>query len=513
MISSPWRSRRRLIPRWRSLRATVAARELAAPDSGGELVARDRASADLEEKIVSWGEHPSVVSAGELVGAALVDGREEHAVEAARLLLSPRSSATDALRELALLTRNRVEKGRGGAETVAGDYGDAKREWRSRARLHPANALAWVELSLLEIISGRERAAKRCMSVAMELAPNNRHVLRSACRLYLHYEDPGRAYDVIARCDAVRRDPWLMAAELAVAELAARRPKYFGRGRDLVDDGATSPSQFTELAGAVGTLELAGGRRRKARDYFRKSVLEPTGNALAQAEWASPAFGSELVEPSYFDRGREIEEAIALQHLNREEFGRVPDACDAWARTEPYAVRPFEIGSSASALIEDYWRTRGTAEAGLRVHPKSGVLLNNYAFALANLGEVDAASRILDRVVSTDGTAWAVSEANRGLVAMRRGEHDLGIAFYRNAINDFRRRGHNPGADIASVYLAREAALAGIADADRFVRKAREAMERPGTKGYEGIMDQAEQALIVARGRVPRGTRAKGVDL
>ena len=513
MITSPWGNRRRLVPRWRSLSVTMAARELAVPYSDEDSVTSVRMSTDLEEKINNWGERPNVVSAGELVGAALVEGREERAVEAVGLLLSPRSSATDALRELAELTRKRVAPERGRGESSALDYSQVKHQWRSRTRLHPATALAWVELSLLEVISGRERAAKRCMSVALQLAPNNRHVLRSACRLYLHFEDPGKAYEIIAKCEAVRTDPWLMAAELAVAELAERRPKYFGRGRDVVDDGATSPSQYTELAGAVGTLELIAGRRRKARDYFRKSVIEPTGNALAQAEWASPSFGSELLEQSYFARGREIEEAVALQHLNKEEFRSVPDACDAWARTEPYAVRPFELGSSVSALIEDYERTVGTAKEGLRVHPKSEMLLNNYAFAMANLGEIDEASRILDRIVSRDGTGWVVSEANRGLVAMRRGEHDLGVALYKNAINGFRRRGHGPGAEIASVYLAREAAIARIGDADNLVRRAREAMERPGTKGYEGIMEQAERALIVARARGARRTSAKDAGM
>ena len=347
------------------------------------------------------------------------------------------------------------------------------------------------------------------MSVALQLAPNNRHVLRSACRLFLHFGDPGRAYEIVAKCDAVRSDPWLMAAELAVAELAERGPKYFRKGRGLVDRGGTSPGQFTELAGAVGTLELVAGRRKNARDYFKKSVIDPTGNALAQAEWASPSFGGELVEQSYFDTGREIEEAVALQHLNKEEFRRVPDACDAWGRAEPYAVRPFELGSSVSAFIEDYERTRKTVETGLRIHPRSGRLLNNYAFALANLGELDRADRVLDRIVSKEGTEWAVREANRGLVAMRRGEHNLGVSLYRSAINDFGRRGHTRGADIASVYLAREAAVAGIGDAERLVRRAREAMGRLGTKGYEGIMEQAEHALVGGKKAVDREKKGR----
>ena len=510
MIASPWRSRRWLIPRWRSLSVTMAAHELAVPYPKEAAAAAEPMSSSLQERIINWKERPSVMSAGELVGAALVEGREQQAVEAASVLLSPRSSATSGLRKLAELTRKRAVLDTASVDLSTPDYRRLKRQWRLRTRLHPASALAWVELSLLDVISDRERAAKRSMSVALQLAPNNRHVLRSACRLYLHFGDPGRAYETITKCDAIRTDPWLMAAELAIAELAECQPRFFNRGRVLVMEGTIVPRQFTELAGAVGTLELIAGRRKRARDYFRKSVIAPTGNALAQAEWASPSFGSELVDQAYVDTATEIEEAIALQYLNNEEYRKVPGACEVWAHTEPYAIRPYEIGSSVSALLEDYGGTLSTAQRGLKIHPKSGLLLNNYAFALANLGELGAAQKILARIVSRDGPEWPVSEANRGLVAMRRGAHDLGVSLYRNAIGDFRRRGSGRGADIASIYLAREAAIAGICDADRLIKGAREAMKRPGTKGYEGVMEQAEKALSVARRRATQRGESKG---
>ena len=494
MTGSPWPDRRRLIPRWRSLAITTATNELAAPYPESVATSGQPISDSFLEKCARWKERPGVITAGELVGAALVIGREEQALDAARLLLSPGSSATRSLRRLAELTTQKVIDTKVVGQSAL-DYDCLKRQWRRRARMHPENAMAWVELSLLDVILGREKTAQRSMSVALQLAPNNRHVLRSAARLFLHFGDPVRAYEVISKSEAVRSDPWLIAAELAIAELAKRKPKYYSRGRDIVGSGATEPRQLTELAGAIGTLELIGGQRKKARQYFRKSVVSPTGNALAQAEWASPSFGSNLVEQSYFKRATEIEEARVLQLLNTEEYSHVPDACDKWSSTEPYAIRPYEISSSVSAMLEDFDLTLKTAQRGLRIHPKAGRLLNNCAFSLASLGRLREADSFLLRIGSGDGQDWPISEANRGLVAMRRGQHDLGVALYRSAIDNFGRIGRGSSADIASIYLAREAARSRIPDARTLVNRARDVIGRLGNRGYEKIMKQAERAL------------------
>ena len=499
MIGAPWQEQRFLIPRWRCLAVTAASSELAGLPVRSKSIDVGSGFADFSDKLARWNESPTLVTAAEVVGAALVEARESEAVDAARLLTSHGSTATVSLRRLAERSIERSRPHRLSLNPQLPDYRHEKRVWRQRARLHPKSALAWVELSLLDIVGGRETAALRSMLVALQLAPTNRHVLRSAARLFLQLRDPLRAYDTIAKSDAIRRDPWLVAAELSLAVLADRKPSHFGLGRRFIVEGDFGPHQFTELAGAIGTLELIAGHQKKAREYFRKSVMSPTGNALAQAEWAAPIVGINLVGRSFFKRVTEIDEARALQLLNAESFWEVPDACRSWSRAEPYSIRPYEISSSASALVEDHHLTLDTARNGFSMRQKSHTLLNNYAFALASLGRFSEAEQALRKIGAGDGTHWPVSEANRGLLAMRKGECDLGMTLYRRAIRDFRGRGNGRAADIASLYMAREAALAALPDADKLLGRAREVMGRVGTKRYDHVLEQAARAMAASK--------------
>ena len=66
--------------------------------------------------------------------------------------------------------------------------------------------------------------------VALQLAPTNRHVLRSASRLFLHLDDSERAYDIIAQSDATVDDPWLIAAELSFADRQCENQSISSKG-------------------------------------------------------------------------------------------------------------------------------------------------------------------------------------------------------------------------------------------------------------------------------------------
>ena len=103
MIPTPWTQRRLLVPRWRSLALTLDTGELAAPPRVRDPHTERSISPDLLDKLMQWRLDPGLIAAGELVGAALVEAQESEAVGAARLLLSPDSTATAPLRRLAAL--------------------------------------------------------------------------------------------------------------------------------------------------------------------------------------------------------------------------------------------------------------------------------------------------------------------------------------------------------------------------------------------------------------------------
>lgn len=502
MIPSVWTTNRRLVPRWRSLAITVAARELSSPPKIGENPALGIIPDNLLEKLTTWRIVHDVISAGELVETALVEAKEAEAANAARFLLSPQSTATLPLKRLAGLALKRAGFNHEVPAALAILPEVAKKVWRDRTRLYPHNPLGWVELALFDVAAGRRAEALRSMLIAIQLAPNDRHVLRCASRLFLHLHDPDRAYDLIAKNSATPLDPWLIAAELSIAELAERKPRFFEQGRRMVEQAQFYPRQITELSGALATLELEAGRRKKARDLFRHSTVDPTGNALAQAEWASPAFGVEIVPPQSLANATEADEATVFHLLRAKKFEEVSDACQRWSDTEPYSIRPFEIGSSTAAMIGDYQRALEFADKGLLVRPDGAVLLNTRGFVLANLGRLKEAEQCLRNIGQSDERVWLIRKANMGLIEMRRGNHQLGIDSYQEAIDGFTKEQNPQLAEVAKLFLAREASLARLPEAKALVAASREGLRKLNLTAHEHVLNEAERALEDTAGQL-----------
>lgn len=478
MIPSGWQSKRRLVPRWRSLKATLASRELASPPPGEKrLIGSPPDGSDLLSRLERWQLAPSLVSAAELVEAAIVDGREERAVAAARRLINVDKTAAPLIRAQAasLLIRT------GHREDVPPDLitrdaaGPSARFW---TRLHPRDPLAWVELALHQTIHNHEAAAERSMAIALGLAPSNRHVIRSAARLFLHMGDPERAHDLVVRNGATSRDPWLIAAEIAFAELAERRPKFMKPGLRMLEAQGLAPRQLTELAGSIATEEMVHGNRRKARKSFAQSMIDPTGSALAQGEWASPLMGEDFVSYQKLQSTPEASEAYAFHLFRNLQFDAISDACLGWATADPFSIRPFEFGAASASVIQDYEHAKQLALRGLELRPRAPTLLNAAAFALASSGKADEALTILNEMApARDEYIKNLTLANRGLIAFRLGDTPGGKQFYQAAIDGFAKQKRPDLSAKARVYLAREAVLAESEDASELVEQARKATD------------------------------------
>jgi tetratricopeptide (TPR) repeat protein len=452
-------------------------KELASPP--GKKTPKDKSNGDTDflARLQRWRISPALVTAAELVEAAIVAGRETEAVTAARRLVTVDKNAAPLIREQAAALLQRT----GNASEVPDDI-KLRRHSPSHARhltkLHPRDPLAWIELALQQTIGGHMDAASRSVSVALTLAPDNRHVLRSAARFFLHASDPERAHDLIARSAATRDDPWLIAAEVAFAEVAERRPRFLKTGLRMLDVADLPPRQLTELAGAIATEELIHGNRRKARKDFGKSMLDPTGSALAQGEWATPELGAEVVPLARFKSAPEASEARAFHLYRMGQYQKVAQMCEAWAASDQFSIRPFEFGSATAGFIEQYDKAVELAMRGLELRPRSPSLLNAAAFALASSNRLIEAADIFHRLHAIDDPRWHfTAEANRGLLAFRSGSPDRALEYYRSAIAGFTKAGLGETSARARVYLAREAILARLPNADDLVKEAREAIK------------------------------------
>lgn len=476
-------------------------RELSAPKAPQQVVSTPAPSEEFQDRLLRWHSSPTVITAGEVIGTAIVEGHEGQATSAAKAILGSGFAATPLLRSLARRTLHRAGQQTPLATRSGFNQAQSKALWRRRTRLYPYNSLAWVELALYELLDRNKLQARRCMTVALQLAPHDRHVLRSAARLFVHLDEADRAHELLVRNDRTLLDPWLLAAGVSIATLAQRRPPSIKSARYLMESDNHPDRHLSELAGALATLDLEAGSTKRARAYFRRSVVDPTGNALAQMEWAAPELGRSLVAARTFAKTAEREEARVFTLLRAEQFQRVPLLCDRWSALEPYAIRPYEFSSSATTVTGKHKKTIATAAAGLQIRSNSTTLLNNMAFALAHCGDLDGAERYLNLVTPESGRIQYLTNANRGLLALRKGFFETGLDQYREAILGFSRIGDKRSADVARLYRAREAAIANVPGMRQLVDIGREANKRLGSLAHSHVADEMERAVDISEGQ------------
>lgn len=479
---------------------TVRSGELAIPRVATEAVARNP-SQELVRRLEAFRRGPDKLTAADLIETAIVEGLPEEAVRAARILLLPRSGATPLLREQAGRLLREVHGESEHLGQTEDDPGSSVAPWRAATRSYPRDPLAWVELALGYVTVGKNEAALRAMAVALQLAPNDRHVLRSASRLFLHRRDAGQAHDLLRNNAATRTDPWLMAGEIALSSLAGRSPRFFKAGVALVDEGGTRPLHLSELASAIGTVHLKEGNR-KARRLFNTSLIDPTGNSLAQAEWVNPRLGG-LVDRDSLDRKADSIEARVFEAYWRGEFREMVKRCEAWRVEEPYSSRPAQFASGAAITIEDFDETLRFCDEGLKKNPEHTVLKNNRAYALvATERYTDAAPLIASCLANAEGDDRARLTATHGFLFMRTGDLDRGTKLYRDAISSLRRSNNLVSESLAWAYFAQEAARAGLPEAAQILEDARNACKRhPYLTEAPVLLGRAERWMQVVAHR------------
>ena len=469
------------MPRWRRWSINAAFDEAAPSRVTAPLFEpneRELAKAELD-----WSRNRTLGHAGDLLGVALIAGQPRRARAAARFVINAGSRASKAARSLAKITQDDLRNAPAAAQPPEVEQSTRQeriRNLRKSIRRRPFNPLAYMDLAREYVILGHPRSAVRPVEIALALASTSRFVRRSAARFFLHYGDRDRAHDVLRRADNLLQDPWLLAAEIAVAGADRRTSKFVRQARSMLSSRRFHSFHISELAGALATLEFHAGKGSRTRKLLRTSLEHPTENAVAQAAWVSRRIEKFDLSPRVFDTPRPFE-ARAWQNVGNSDWQQAIDAATLWLRDEPFSSRPASFGSwLAIETTGDYEKAEYFGRHGLRTHPGDFLLANNLAVALASMDRVAEALKEFGRfrIEQIEEQNRAVFLATSGLIQYRLGLPQQGRELYEQAVSAATKRNALTQVATALLHLAREEARYHPDRTEGILAKASEALER-----------------------------------
>lgn len=439
MVNSLKNSQRRVIPRWRSL-------EVVAKSGGLDVPTTSVGSFEdefIEGKRVKWREEKgSDVAIDLLSSLSIQDQFDSPEAQTLKDYLSVELDADSPLRDLIIHPETSFID-------APLNIKPALEITRLRADLskNPINPIGWLSLgrAYTMIGLGKSRAARRAVLTAVQLAVNNRYILRAAARYFVHIGELEQAMSVLSNSRATRRDPWLASALIAVREVCGAPQKNIKPFVRLSQSKEWSSYSRSELGAALGSLEFISGNSRKARSAFKGALECPTDNSLAQAYWIDgrglklnleaglPASGL----PGTF-------EAMALLFRRQAKWSSALDMCFKWQADEPYSSRPAILGSFiALTCLSDTKSARELLRRAMPPNPGHETLLNNLILCHVLDGNAEVAVEMLDKVfkhvTGSDGENERVFAATKGLIEYRIGDVLLAREYYKVAAEYFER--------------------------------------------------------------------------
>ena len=456
MTSEGKYTNRQLIPRWNVSRTSFNIRDTLDLHCLSKEVTDDPL---LSKKQNTWYAEQSTWAGIDYLGTALVlHSLDDPAITNAAQRLRSLDLSASQLSVVEAIQRGRTEATPdGNVDAVA-----LVRQLRRRLRSTPRDAISWIDLAYFCELHGATRSAERHIRTAVELAPDNRLVLRSMARFYAHREDPETALHFLRRSSFLTRDPWLLAADLSISEILGTPSRNIRAARRLAESLDTSPFNKSELKGSLSTIEFRRGTSQKwGRRWLREALTDPNENTLAQAEHlvTTHRLGIDLERKTApLDY-----EARARRAYGAQSFDEAVSYSKKWAEYQPLSAGPLVSGSYVLlAMMDDPISAidfiRGAERSSTYSDP---MVVNNLVCALASAGKVEEARRELRRI---SGSGLREREpvaltATRGLVAFREGNVKKGVENYEHAIEAFKSKNDYGRLASALVFYGRELGL------------------------------------------------------
>lgn len=430
---------RQVIPIWRTLENTTKTGELNLRSHEKQTPwPTPRHHDPIAKTKATWKKHPTILSAADFIGAAIFWNRPHEAIDAIEFL-DHKSEITKPLREsieLAIPSYfNTPPPTTPPTISIKEKAEQHVKELRAKLHNEPKRPFSQLDLARAYTTLGHNKKARQHILVAQQLAPDDRFVLRSAARFWLHVEENDRAHNILTQSDRTRHDPWLMAAEIAVGNLLEIKPRFVKKARSLFSDNSFPIFHLSELASAVATIEWNHGHHSHSEKLFAKSLEEPTDNSVAQAVWMSSKENFINLTDDHWSRPN-VFEAKARKLYQEKKWEDALEQFVLWQNDQPFADEPALSGSFLAATIyENFSQSNEIAQIGLTANPQNPGLLVNAAYALINLERYDEAEILLSRLPKTDSDpSFEVARiANLGLIHYRTQNPQQGHSLYLDA--------------------------------------------------------------------------------
>jgi tetratricopeptide (TPR) repeat protein len=496
---------RQVIPRWLSFATSCALGVLRhKPTNTGSTQATSESFTLARQ---AWQTIQNIPNAVDLTAAAMISDERvsQDATRAAKFILAETPQTATIIRNIAThyLTAQQdvtinTDIGAGTTQLTHGQIARLRRELHE----NPRDPISWCDLALCYGGLGLSDKAAKTMEIALALGRQNRFILRSATRCFLHSQDPEKALHLLQQSPLRRTDPWIAAAEIAVAERIGKRSVCLPHAALLTTDDNWSLYARSELAAAIATVEYKEGAGKKGKQLLRMALMEPTENALAQGEWLVqrkniPAHHQTKVVPAAF-------EADARTNFRLRKFPTSYDLCVRWSNFQPFSASPIVMASFiASVCMNDDAKALEALQAVACLHRRNTLFLNNYAFALARTNALIEARNVFRTIDVGSATPMerCTIAATEGFFQFRAGDKVKAREYYRWAVEGFEANGQQRSAAIATYYwaseearLATEMAPAVIGDAKARIKK-------------QGVFELEDQMKSLDRQTAKKATR------
>lgn len=436
-----------VLPNWTDFRSTVLSGECD-PFSANIQVPFKTSFIFINDYIGKWERSHSVSDAADLISACIANGQVcPQAVTAATEILGgdwdlPYSLACAAHKILGHKTKqDKIAEVKTGTREIISQQINVAREQirflKSVVSQYNYNYIAYCELARNYANVGQIEQAHKMMNVATYLAPHSRYVVRCAVRLYSMTKDFDIAHDVLIKSSIFKQDPWLLASDVALRTYVKKPLPSLRHINNILKSTQYTPFSVSELASAIGTIELNDGNYKKCRELFRQAVRKPCSNTITQVGWIEserPDCQLHLDGISYIGA-----ETLYWVELGKNNYTEARKAALNWFMESPYDKEALINAASVSYnYLKDYSTAISILDRGIQAHPQDLVMLNNLAYTYALNGNVRKAEEILNRV-----SVLKISEQNdivcnfatQGLVAFRNNEMSKGAALYEKAMD------------------------------------------------------------------------------